>query len=242
MPKFFFPITTNKQVFLFRLNRIILKSCTSISANNKKVNKVFDYKKYTELLQWHNAIEHFDYNLSIDWAIELIRNGIESEYVLIVASFAKPVERDEIKPYITGALKELNLIEKYGEYSTIANTHYHLELILNDIEIRKNIRKLSDIYLNSNYDKGLLPFYLLYHGWDELEQIGANYYFEGANLDNIEEVIKEQAKIWIDKYIHGKEVNINDEDFQSEVNTLKEPTTEESFWESINKLWKKKKT
>ena len=49
-----------------------------------------------------------------------------------------------------------------------------------------------------------MPFYLLYHGWDELEQIGENYYFEGANLNNIEEVIKEQAQIWIDKYIAEK--------------------------------------
>ena len=133
-----------------------------------------NHEKYTEILQWHNGIEYFDYNPAIDWAIELIRNGIETENVLIVASFSKPVDRDEIKPYIIGALNELNLTEKYREiqrntekyreYSIIANAHYHLEQILNDYEIRKNLTKLYEICLNADMDRRLIPFYLLYHG------------------------------------------------------------------------------
>jgi hypothetical protein len=163
-----------------------------------------NHEEYTEILQWHNGIENFDYSPAIDWAIELIRNGNESENILIVASFSTPIERDEIKPYIAGALKELNLSEKYGEYSIISNAHFHLQQILKDSKIRCNLSKLYKLCINKNMDKRLMPFYLLYHGWDELEQIGENYYFEGANLNNIEEVIKEQAQIWIDKYIDEK--------------------------------------
>ena len=163
---------------------------------------MINHEKYTELIQWHNCVEHFNYNHAVDWAIELIRNDIESENVLIIASFSKPVGRDEIKPYITGVLRELNLIEKYDKYSLIANVHYHLEQILKGYEIEQNLSELYTLHLNTNDEKGLMPFYLLYHGWCELEEIGANYYFEGANLDNIEEIIKEQAQIWIDKYIN----------------------------------------
>jgi hypothetical protein len=46
---------------------------------------------------------------------------------------------------------------------------------------------------------------MIYHGWDELEELGVNYYFEGADLDNIEEELKKEARKWIDKYVHGKE-------------------------------------
>jgi hypothetical protein len=202
---------------------------------------LINHEKYTELLQWHNGVEHFDYNNAVDWAIELIRNGIESEYVLIVASFSKPVDRDEIKPYITGALKELNLTEKYGEYSLIVNAHYHLEQILNDYEIRKNLTMLSNLCLNANYEKGLMPFYLLYHGWSELEEIGTNYYFEGTNLDNIEEVIKEQAQIWIDKYIHGKEdINPKDGNLSKPKQPKDEETKRNAIWKTLKKFWKKK--
>ncbi|MEM6844017.1 MAG: hypothetical protein AAF632_17450 [Bacteroidota bacterium] len=206
---------------------------------------MIDHEKYTEILQWHNGIEYFDYNPSIDWAIELIRNGKESENILIVASFSKPVDREEIKPYITGALKELNLNEKYGEYSIVANAHYYLEQILNDYEIRKNLTKLYEICLNADMDSRLMPFYLLYHGWDELEEIGANYYFEGADLDNIEEVIKEQAKIWIDKYVYGKEIEEKiEKDFKTEGTEKSKNQTEEmkekSLWRMIKNIWKRK--
>ncbi|WP_020535593.1 hypothetical protein [Lewinella cohaerens] len=194
---------------------------------------MFDHKKYTEILQWHNGIEHFDYDLSIDWAIELMRNGIETESVLIIASFQKPVDREEIKPYISGALKELNLEEKYGEHSIISNAHYHLEQILSDYEIRGNLTKLYKLCLNANSDKRLMPFYLLYHGWDELEQIGANYYFEGADLNNIEDVIKEQAQIWIDKYIHG-----NEDKAEQKIDLSKKEPNSKSIWKSVKTFWK----
>ncbi|MDG1432521.1 MAG: hypothetical protein P8Q41_00845 [Saprospiraceae bacterium] len=206
---------------------------------------MIDHEKYTEILQWHNGIQYFDYNPAIDWAIELIRNGKESENILIVASFSKPVDREEIKPYITGALKELNLNEKYGDYSIIANAHYHLEQILNDYEIRKNLSKLYVICLNADMDNRLMPFYLLYHGWGDLEEIGENYYFDGADLENIEEVIKEQARIWIDKYIHGKKIeekvrSENKRKNMDESNIENTGTKNKSIWQLVKSIWKKK--
>ena len=53
------------------------------------------HEKYTELLPWHRGVEHFDYGPVIDWAIELIRNGQETENVLILASFSKPIDSND---------------------------------------------------------------------------------------------------------------------------------------------------
>ncbi|MBK9742060.1 MAG: hypothetical protein IPO94_03490 [Saprospiraceae bacterium] len=210
--------------------------------NKKKRESLINHEKYTEILQWHNGIEYFDYNPAIDWAIELIRNGNESDNILIVASFSKPVDREEIKPYITGALKELNLNEKYGEYSIIANVHYYLEQILNDYEMRKNLSKLYEICLYTNMDSRLMPFYFLYHGWCELEEIGENDYFEGADLDNIEEVIKDQAKICIDQYVFGKESldKIEEKEVLLKSYNLKEEIKIKAIWQSIKSIWNKK--
>lgn len=203
---------------------------------------MIDQKRYTELLQWHNGIEYFDYDNAIDWAIELIKSGKESENILIVASFSKPVDREEIKPYITGALKELNLIEKYGDYALIANAHYHLEQILIDYKIRLNLRRLYRICVNADMDHRLMPFYLLYSGWSELEEIGVNYYFEGADLDNIEEVTKDQARIWIDKYVHGIETIEKNEKKEVSLTTYKvkakEKKNKQSLWQSIKSIFK----
>jgi len=204
-----------------------------------------DIKKYTEILQWHNALEDFDYNPSIDWALELIKNGEESENLLIIASFSKPVDKVEIKPYISQALRELKLNEKYFEYSILANAHYHLEQILNDCDIRDNLCKLSKICLNNNMDNRLKTFYLLYHGWLELEEFGTNHYFESMHSYNIEEVVKTEASIWIDKYILRKEIEEQTESKFKVPNTSKpklnnESTEKRSLWQTIKKMWIKK--
>ena len=163
------------------------------------------HEKYTELLQWHRGVEYFDYGPVIDWAIELIRNGQETENVLILASFSKPIDSDEIRPYVTGALKELNLKEKYGEFSMVAQVHYTVEQILADNEARKHLSELYQLSLNSDFEPGLSPFYQLYHAWSSLELDGHNYYYEGVTLENIRETLIQEAENWKDEYVHGLE-------------------------------------
>lgn len=157
------------------------------------------------LIQSHKEFEHFDYSKAVDWAIDLIRQGKETNNVLMLASFSKPIDRFEIGPYVSNVLKDFGLEELDHKSAVIATTHFHLNEILNDREIRMNLRSLYQLCVDNDHDSGLINFYLIYHSWDELEEIGVNYYFEGADLDNIEEVLKNEAKKWIDKNVLGKE-------------------------------------
>lgn len=168
-------------------------------------------KDISSIVQYHNGIESFNYDLTIDWAINLIENGIETDNILMLASFSKPVDSVEIKPYVSSVLADLDLEEKEGDAAVLALIHFYLTEILNDKSIRGCLSTIYGFFIEkdcfNNDDKfGLKPFYLLYHGWCELEDIGANYYFEGADLNNIEEVTKEQAQIWIDKFINSIEI------------------------------------
>jgi hypothetical protein len=163
-----------------------------------------DEQHILRLIQSHKELEHFDYSKAVDWAIDLIRKGKETDNVLMLASFSKPIDRFEISPYVTNVLQDLGLEELDYKSAVIAETHYHLNEILNDREIRKNLQYLYQLCIDNDYESGLMNFYLIYHGWDELEEIGVNYYFEGADLNNIEEELKKEATKWIDKYINGK--------------------------------------
>jgi hypothetical protein len=159
----------------------------------------------SKLIQAHMALDQFEYDVTIDWAIDLIEQGKETENILILASFSKPVDAIEIRPYVNSVLLDLGLDERKGDDAVNSKIQFHLIEIINENQIRKNLNLLYKLFLDkdcfSNDDKyGLMPFYLLYHGWDELESIGVNYYFEGADLNNIEEVIQEQATNWIDKF------------------------------------------
>lgn len=165
---------------------------------------MIDSDKYTQLLQWHNGVELFDYDQVVDWSMHNLECGIETEHMLILASFSKPVTRDEIKPYVTGALRDLGLEEKYGSYSVLSQTHYYLEQILDDYEIRAHLRRLYELCMKLDFDKELINFYKLYHAWIDLETEGHNFYYEEATLENIELILKEEAQKWIDTHIHGK--------------------------------------
>jgi hypothetical protein len=160
-------------------------------------------KHIVRLIQSHKEIVHFDYSKVVDWAIDLIRKGKETDNILMLASFSEPIDRFEIRQYVTNVLKDFGLEELDYKSAVIANAHYHLNEILNDREIRKNLRALYKLYLDNEYESGLTNFYLIYHGWEELEEIGVNYYFDGADLDNIEEILKKEAQKWIDKYVNG---------------------------------------
>lgn len=167
---------------------------------------MIDYDKYTELLQWHNGVELFDYNPVIEWSIQMLQKGIETENMLILASFSKPVEREEIKPYVSGVLKDLKLEEKVGEYSIVSNCYYHVQQIIDEYQKRKNLSSLYNIHLENNYPEYTTPFYLLYHGWSDLETEGFNYYYDGATLKNIESVVNFESQKFISKYIDKDEL------------------------------------
>jgi len=46
---------------------------------------------------------------------------------------------------------------------------------------------------------------MLCHAWSCLEEIGYSHYYEGATIENIQSILRQQAQLWIDKYVHGKE-------------------------------------
>jgi len=83
-------------------------------------------------------------------------------------------------------------------------------------------------------NSGLMNFYLLYYAWDEPEEIGVNYYFDGADLDNMEEVLKKEAKKWIEKYVNGKEGIETEQESAEEKVKDKANNKIQSWWK---KLW-----
>lgn len=141
----------------------------------------------------------------VDWAIELIKKGIETDNILILASFTKPVDSFEIRPYVNAVLADLGLEKKEGDASIITKVDYHLQEILNGIGIRKNLDSLYNLCIETNHEYGLVPFYLIWNGWQSLDDSRVNYYSEGTDLISIEKELKQQAQIWIDTYVPGKE-------------------------------------
>lgn len=149
----------------------------------------------------HRSIYPFNYDLAIDWAIELIREGIETENVLILASFSKAADSSEIAHYVSAVLRELGIEEPPALEPPLPYLRYYVEQIITGKEIRSALAELFRAY-TQDYDHGLLPFYLLHFAWKDLETVGYNHYYDGATLENIEQLAKDEALKWMDTYIH----------------------------------------
>lgn len=164
-----------------------------------------EHKYVINLLPYHLAIKDFDYNAVVDWATDRVSKGHETEGILMLATFSKPVSTYEIKPYIRAYLREQKLEEVEGELAFFALIRYYMYEILDGREIRKVIKGLYDLYFHEEQfgqgkDLGLVEFYLLQHAWDDLQFAQLTYYYENATLENISSICKEKAQEWLEKY------------------------------------------
>ncbi|MFP9116876.1 hypothetical protein ACLI08_03710 [Flavobacterium sp. RNTU_13] len=155
------------------------------------------YTYLTNLIRAHKSVNPFNYNLVVVWALSLMKEGNEMPGVLMLASFAEPIDTLEIQPYVSRALIELNLTELDGEAAILALIRYHVMNIVTDNSLRKNLRELYHLCNQYDYGYGLNPFYLLHYAWEDLEYEDENYYYAGATLDNIESFVKKEAEQWL---------------------------------------------
>ena len=59
---------------------------------------------------------------------------------------------------------------------------------------------LSDLYRNRDYEKELFNFYALSYAKKELEEVGEQFYWDGANNDNIDTIINSEFLEWKNRY------------------------------------------
>lgn len=154
------------------------------------------------ILPFHFGTREFNYDLAIDWAIQLIEQGNESDNVLMLASFSKPASAVEIRPYLGNVLRDLNIEEPEGDAATIALIACYLREILAGRATRQNLAEVFKLFvekdgLRAQDEFALSNFYLLHHAWDSLEQHGEQHYFLNADLSTIESLVKQHAQTWL---------------------------------------------
>ena len=158
-----------------------------------------DFKILTNYILSFNSLDYLNADLIEEWIFELINLGYKSDAIYMLASFSKPIDLAEIKPYLKRVFNEFNLKEKTGFEAKKSFIKYHLNQIANSENIRGNLRKVIDLYYDFESDLDITDFYLLYYAWEELEEIKVNFYYPNVDLGNIEKVVIEKALIWINE-------------------------------------------
>jgi hypothetical protein len=126
----------------------------------------------------------------VDWADEAIIAGYDSQSLRILAGLQPPFDDQEINRLSNKAFIELNIVPLKREncipYYIAPILHQNSEGRLTQNEA---LLKLKDLCLATNYKKPFMDFYLLYFAASDLETSEVQWYWKGANRENIAKII-----------------------------------------------------
>jgi len=157
---------------------------------------------------WHKAFERSFDECWVDWAIEMIEAGFESENLYMLAGSNRPFYHFEMSALTTAVMKDLSL-----DYSDkhIATRNYAYSLIKEALDnpgkVITALHHLQEFYYLLDRDELYSDFYLLYLAVIELRDIGYQFYWEGANLENIDAIIRDRFLAWMQDYEHDHAEN-----------------------------------
>jgi len=145
-------------------------------------------------------IPNFDSDECVDWAIEMIFLGYDTPSLLTLSGFNKPTNYFEVADYLPTVLSSLHLTQKTGDEAILSYCSYYIKKIANSDNISNNLLHIYKFCRDRKYEKLVYNFYLLYWAWNDINY-GYDYthYWEGAKKDNIENIVVDTAKKWIEK-------------------------------------------
>jgi hypothetical protein len=72
------------------------------------------------------------------------------------------------------------------------------ELVANDESMEPVLTELSQLCIATGYASTLMPFYLLHFARADLATQTYQYYWEGADRSNIDQIVRDEAKRWLE--------------------------------------------
>jgi hypothetical protein len=137
----------------------------------------------------------------VNWAIDMIENGYESEHLYILAGKTFPYNLFEIDDLVENTLAELRIKRPVGNEAINGYAYYLIsEALSGNLIYGHVLQQLKNICITLDYYDPLYPFYLLHYAYDDLRDEEVQYYWEGADRSNIDSIVKNEFSNWISKF------------------------------------------
>lgn len=154
-----------------------------------------------KMLAYASPYITFHFDDAVDWACEMLEYGYDTPHLLMLAAITKPTGRLECEYYLENALKELNLKSVDNVVGTIFAVWPEVNRIAKGERVKHYFTKVYQQYSFEQPNNYLSDFADLYWAWYDLEKIGVQYDWNGnLTLNNIEQVIIDYTKKWIENY------------------------------------------
>jgi hypothetical protein len=126
----------------------------------------------------------------IDWAIEMLENGFESESLVLLAGSTPPYYQYVMHELAINAFEELHLEYSNNERIIRGYACYLIDKVFNgEMETMAMLRILSDLYLELWHVSLLCDFERLYLAKEDLKDREFTYYWYVATRENIDSII-----------------------------------------------------
>jgi hypothetical protein len=137
----------------------------------------------------------------IDWAIEMMEAGYESQNLHMLAGQTKPYNQFELQDLTSKVLQDLNLDYSNEESVTKNYVYYLISNSVNHPETyTKTLREIKDIYEGFDLHPEYQDFCFLLYAKDDLAVDTVQWYWEGATRENIDQIIKERFEKWMNEF------------------------------------------
>jgi len=157
-------------------------------------------EKTFEILAFKALGRDIDGRTLVDWAIDMLVAGYNTEYLTILAGEKEPFNPFQMEKLLNNVLSELQL--DYSDMDqTIKNYAYYLigRSLNNELDSFEALGILKDICLELEYEEFLMEFCMLYYAKDDLIYSENQHYWDGATRENIDQTILEYFFKWYAK-------------------------------------------
>lgn len=153
------------------------------------------------VLSTYKVLKEKAFNADIDeswinWAIEMMEAGYEADSLYQLAGTMKPYNQFELQALTTQVFKELQL--DYSDKRKALKNYVYF-LITSNLDKPENylkvLREFRDIYYELDMDSEFQDLALLYWAKGDLVHADYQHYWEGANRENIDTIIKDKFEL-----------------------------------------------
>jgi hypothetical protein len=189
-----------------------------------KETEIEQITEQTNYLLAENLYSQMNPQKFIDWAVNLLQKGFETENILILAGLDN-YPSEEIEEYFWKSVDDLKLQLKKSDFELLANFALYVanSVLTNKMKPKDGLRIMNDIVRETDYSSKYIQFYNLDEDIDYLNYDNRTLYNSFNKTDNIDEIIFEEFKLFLD----AEKLNLDDKyrefAFCNNCQTLNEP-------------------
>jgi len=158
----------------------------------------------TPEILYYKITNRYDGDAWVVWAIDMLEAGFDTEHLRMLAGETAPYSSWRLQPLTDKVLHELSIDVSNTQVITTKYICYIIkQAVAGNKTLLDALRALKDFYYSAEQSEDLLDFFLIYYAWGDLLNHTEQFYWPGANRDNIEQITLQHFNQWLAKYCDG---------------------------------------